>query len=132
MFELGKWLLLFLAGVEVLGTPFADLNRLHVYNESWPPHARFHCAAYTLMNVVAGLVAILLLLTMEARDHRSIALAAALLVGSGLSFFGALLFRGTSALASPTERVIRGQPISLWMTGLHMALTVLGAGLAWN
>ena len=29
----------------ILGTARADLNRTHVFNSGWPPHARVHTAA---------------------------------------------------------------------------------------
>ena len=29
----------------IVGTARADLNRTHVFNSNWPPHARFHGAA---------------------------------------------------------------------------------------
>lgn len=39
---------LILSGVvagTIFGTAGADLNRSHVANRDWPPHARFHAAA---------------------------------------------------------------------------------------
>lgn len=68
--RVGKLILCSVAGLTAAGGFLADWNRTHLFNPSWPPHAKFH-------------------------DAQTIALGS-LLGGTGLYF---LLRRGTSVRA---------------------------------
>ena len=52
-FTLGKSLIAFSTLSAGVGAFVADLNRTHLFNPSWPPHARFHDAQ--TMSLGAGL-----------------------------------------------------------------------------
>ena len=52
-----RFLYIVLGSVGALSTFIADFNQLHVYNPTWPPHARFHCAAYAILTILCCLAA---------------------------------------------------------------------------
>lgn len=55
-------ILLSIMAVVVAVVPwFADYNHTHIFNEAWPPHARFHNAQTLMLAGVASVVALWLL-----------------------------------------------------------------------
>jgi len=109
-----------------------DVNETHQLNEAWPPHARYHGALFLSANVLAGLVALVLLWTrrgspLEAARLRTAALLPALIWGS---FFPALLAPGVSTWPDGTGRP-EGFPLpfagNLVIAAVLVALCALGA-----
>jgi hypothetical protein len=117
---LGKALLILLGTVQAVATPFYDFNDRHLGHPGWPPHARFHCVAYTLLNVGCGAVTIWLVLA----GH--FAFAIALLGWAAALQFIACLFPGVTPVADG-ERILVGLPVSLWGSALYLALTAIAA-----
>ncbi len=73
----------------IAGTGYADLNRTHVFNPAWPPHARLHSAAGWGAVAGAQLLALWLLWRPGPRadDELAVATAAVLPVTCWAPFF---------------------------------------------
>ena len=52
----GRWLLSLVALVTSLGGWFADFGATHMFNDRWPPHAKFHNANTLLLSTLLGLM----------------------------------------------------------------------------
>ncbi len=117
----------------ILGTGYADLNRTHVYNPHWPPHARFHGAAG--WGTVAGsqLLALWLLWRPgQQASERDLAVttAAWLPVISWAPFFFAFFTPGTAVEDEPGHlRRFAGVPANLVPATLIPAMSALGYAL---
>lgn len=61
------------------GHVWADLNRTHVFNPQWTPHARFHDASAVATEMGWSIAALWLLWRRRTRDQRGLALAIAAL-----------------------------------------------------
>ena len=114
----------------IIGTGRADLNRTHVFNPDWPPHARFHGAAG--WGTVAGsqLVALWLIWRPgEPRAERDLAIKAASLLAviAWAPFFPALITPGT-AVEDEADHLARvaGVPANLVPAALVPVLAGLG------
>lgn len=105
----------------------ADLNGTHIFNDHWPPHARFHTAVLLFVSIGLSLIGLWLLWrsTSEFRTH--VFLAMLLPVLSWGSFFLALLLPGTAAEDSPGDlpRVV-GMPVNLFVAAVFVVLAVTG------
>ena len=55
-FRPGRWLLSLVALVTSLGGWFADYGATHMFNDRWPPHAKFHNANTLLLSTMLGLL----------------------------------------------------------------------------
>ena len=114
----------------ITGTARADLNRTHVFNPVWPPHARFHGAAG--WGTVAGtqLLALWLLWrpsTSAAEHELAVRNAALLPTIAWAPFFTALAIPGTAVEDQPglLPRV-GGVPLNLVPATLVPALAAVG------
>lgn len=114
----------------IAGTARADLNRSHVLNPNWPPHARFHGAAG--WGTVAGsqLLALWLLWRPRRRaadDELALATAALLPAVAWLPFFGALATPGTAVEHEPGHLArIAGVPVNLVAAAAIPAISAIG------
>ena len=117
----------------ILGTGYADLNRTHVFNPNWPPHARFHGAAG--WGTVAGsqLLALWLLWRpgQQAGERELAVKTAALLpVIAWAPFFLALSTRGTAVEDQPGHLPrLAGVPANLVPATLIPVISALGYAL---
>ena len=117
----------------ILGTGRADLNRTHVFNAKWPPHARFHSAAG--WGTVAGsqLLALWLLWRPgQGAGERDLAVKTAALLPtiSWAPFFLALSTPGTAVEDQPRDLPrVAGVPLNLVPATLIPAISALGYAL---
>src|SRR5260370_23189382 len=117
----------------IVGTGRADLNRTHVFNPEWPPHARFHSAAG--WGTVAGsqLLAVWLLWRPgQGPAERDLAVKAAALLPaiSWAPFFFAFSTPGASVEDEPGHLLrIVGVPANLVPAALIPAICALGYAL---
>jgi uncharacterized protein DUF6640 len=117
----------------IAGTARADLNRTHVFNPRWPPHARFHNAAG--WGTVAGSQLLTLWLLWrpgQQPGERDLAVktAALLPVISWAPFFFALSTPGAAVEDEPGHLPrITGIPANLVPAALIPALSALGYAL---
>jgi len=113
----------------IAGTGYADLNRTHVLNPAWPPHARFHSAAG--WGTVAGsqLLALWLLWRpgQRADDELAVTVAALLPVICWMPFFAAVCTRGAAVEDEPGHLPrVAGVPLNLVPAALVPAICALG------
>jgi len=120
-------LLLSLAIISVAMAPLtADLNETHIFNEEWPPHARFHTAVLMFLSIGLSLIGLWLLWrkTSEFRTH--VFLAMLIPVLSWGSFFLALLLPDTGAEDVPGELArVAGLPVNLFVAAVFVVLSVV-------
>ncbi|MBO0730975.1 MAG: hypothetical protein J2P57_17095 [Acidimicrobiaceae bacterium] len=98
----------------IVGTARADLNRTHVFNSDWPPHARFHNVAG--WGTIAGSQLMSLWLTWRGGPDRELGVKVAALLPmiAWAPFFVAVATPGAAVEDEPGElpRVI-GIPLNL-------------------
>ncbi len=80
----------------IIGAWAADWNDSHVFNENWPPHARFHSVVLLFTLLALGLVCLWLLWKKSSEKLSHCFVAAALPFFYWGNFFTALLIPGTS------------------------------------
>ncbi len=54
MSDVGRWVLAAVAVVTAMNGYLADWNRTHLFNPTWPPHAKFHDAWTVLLGTGLG------------------------------------------------------------------------------
>jgi hypothetical protein len=114
----------------IAGTGLADLNRSHVFNPGWPPHARFHSAAGWGSVAGSQLLALWLLWRPgeEADDGDLATKIAALLPAVAWGpFFAALATPGTAVEDEPGHLArIAGVPANLVPATLIPIISAVG------
>ncbi len=114
----------------IVGTGRADINRTHMFNPGWPPHAKFHSAAG--WGTIAGLQLFALWLLWRpgrppAQVNAAVTTAAVLPVTAWVPFFFALALPGTAVEDEPGHLPrVAGVPANLVPAALVPALS--GAG----
>ena len=114
----------------IAGTGRADLNRTHVFNPGWPPHARFHSAAGWGSVAGSQLLALWLLWRPgEDADDGDLAIkiAALLPAVAWVPFFPALATPGTAVEDEPGHLArIAGVPANLVPATLIPIISAVG------
>lgn len=114
----------------IIGTSLADLNRSHVFNAAWPPHARFHGVAGWGTVTSTQLLALWLLWQAKERDNErglAIKVAALLPVAAWAPFFLAVLTPGTAVEDEPGHLArIAGVPSNMLPATLVPAVAAVG------
>ncbi|WP_458117021.1 DUF6640 family protein [Arthrobacter sp. D2-10] len=87
-----------MAGATAVGGFAADWNRTHLFNPSWPPHARFHDAQTVAMGALLGLGGLWVLNRKGSAPQRDIAMGALLPAFFWASMGAAIGFPGTGGL----------------------------------
>ena len=114
----------------IVGTGRADINRSHVFNPNWPPHARFHGAAGWW--TVAGTQLLALWLAWrpaknDAERDLAVKAAAMLPVIAWAPFFPALVTPGTAVEDEPGHLPrIAGVPANLVPAAVVPSIAGLG------
>lgn len=108
-----------------------DWNSSHLFNPTWPPHARFHDVA--MLNLLNGVCIIALWLMWRRSTEPEIGVRVAALVPVifwGAFFYTTLLIPGTSLRATADEFVpsLAGFPLypNVIIAAINVVLSVLG------
>jgi len=96
----GKLLISATAVGQMIGPYLFDFNRTHIYNESWPPHAKFH-NAQTMSSGVALSVATLVNLWRPGSGRVGLDAAALSASVYWVSQLSAVLYPGTASVDPP-------------------------------
>jgi hypothetical protein len=115
------------------GRAWADLNRTHVFNARWMPHARFHVASAVVTDVGWSIASLWLLWRPGSCDEQELALKVAALhpVLSYAPFFIAVAVPGAAAEDEPGQIPrVAGVPVNLFVAGVISILSMLGYSLA--
>lgn len=101
-FPWGRVLISVSAAGTAIGVFVADWNESHIFNPTWPPHAKFHNAQTMSMGVALGLIA-LYHLWKPARTRASLATAAVAAGVYGVTQLSVALYPGVSSVDPPGE-----------------------------
>jgi uncharacterized membrane protein YfcA len=101
-FPLGKVLISVSALGTAVGVYVADWNETHIYNPTWPPHAKFHNAQTMSMGVALGLTALHYLWKPE-QTRASLQTAAIIASMYGLTQLSVALYPGVSSVDPPRK-----------------------------
>jgi Family of unknown function (DUF6640) len=125
--EVGRGLLTLANVVTVVGPVNADWNQSHVFNRSWPSHARFHAVAALAMTTALTSLSVWSLWSGSSDRRTSRLFAMAVPVGYWAPFFLAPLVPGTGVEDEP-YRVARiaGLPTNLLAAAATTATAVAG------
>ncbi|MCO5971272.1 DUF6640 family protein [Actinoallomurus soli] len=116
-----------------ISNALADLNRTHVFNPCWPPHARFHAASAVTTNAGWSLTSLWLLWRRGTPGERRLALKVAALhpILAYGPFFIAEALPGSEAEDRPGQIPrVAGVPVNLFVAGVASGLSALGYLLA--
>jgi hypothetical protein len=115
----------------IVGPYIADWNATHIYNPTWPPHAKFHNAQTMLLGLALGTCALVLAWRRAGDERGQLRIAALFAALYWITQLGSIAFPGT-AYVDPGGRtgllfgVIPGQVfisvVLLALLGVALAL----------
>lgn len=117
-----------------IGAHVADMAKnSHIYNEHWPPHAKFHGGQTLAFSIVLGLFT-LYFTWAETSDRKTSALA---MFGFASVYFVtqalAIAYPGSAFFdpGLPAPRIL-GIALQLWIDASMLTLSTVGAWFAWR
>ena len=126
---LGKLVLTASAIGTIIGVGLADISRDHVFDASWPAHARFHTAAHALLKISLAFVALWLVWLAPGETFVRVVTAGAVLALNWLTMLGAMLFPVDAEVRPSGKRVAGLPPVAFLFIGVS-AVSAFGATLA--
>lgn len=129
---LGRILLTIALLLTLLGS-ISAWNDTHVFNPSWPPHARFHSAAGVFRSIGFSLIGLWLLWRKSADFLPRLLVATAVPVLTWGTFFLAVLVPGSGVEDQPgaLPRVL-GLALNLFIALIFSALALAGYLICWR
>ena len=128
----GRILLTALAALTASGGFMADMNKTHIFNPRWTPHAKFHDAMTILLASMLGVSSIYLLNKKDGDKDLQLGLAALLPSFFWTSMLGSFAFPGAKGLeAEFPEKVKKVGPLPL-NEGTAAATMLLLLGIAYK
>jgi len=133
--RLGKFILGFVLVVGAIVSTAVDWNTTHLFNPTWPPHARFHDALFLMLLNGATLIVLWLLWRPSKEPGVAVMVATLFSIAVWTPFFYIeALVPGTSLLASADVPVLRVAGLSLApnviVAIVLLLLTLVGYALA--
>jgi len=98
--SIGKILITLVCLMTALGSYAFDWNHTHIFNDRWPPHAKFHNAQTMMLGTLLGLFAIWMLWFRNGDRRANLRLSVVLASFYWVAQIGASMFPGT-ALVDP-------------------------------
>jgi hypothetical protein len=71
-----KLIITFIALFTAISPFLADWNHTHIFNDAWPPHAKFHNAQTMMFGLLLGLSSVITLWVLKNNDLRRLRAAA--------------------------------------------------------
>lgn len=127
----GKLLISFIGVFTALSPYIADWNKTHIYNPTWPPHAKFHNAQTMVLGALLGMLTIYSLWFRKGVDEKQKVNEATLLAALyWVAQFPALLFPGAKLVDASSLRgpVVFGIELNQIIMDIVFVLPILWLG----
>jgi hypothetical protein len=92
--KVGRWMLSLVAVVTALSPYAADMNKTHMYNPKWSPHAKYHTAQTMLLGSLLGLSSLYFLWRKRGDQRLQLQVSALLASLFWISQAGSIFFPG--------------------------------------
>jgi hypothetical protein len=127
-------LLFILAAVGLIGgAHLADMSPSHIYNDHWPPHAKFHAGQTLSMSILLSLLSILFAWRKTSDRTLAVIATAGFAAAYWVTQATAILYPGT-AFYDPefvtAGSFSHGLPGQAYFEGFFLLLIALASGLA--
>lgn len=130
----GKLLISLVAAVAAVVPYLVDWNETHIYNQAWPPHAKFHVGHTMLLGTALGLLALYFLWRRSGDPADNLRSGALIAATYWVAQAGAALVPGT-AVTDPAfaDRIptVAGLQVNQVVLDLIL-LTLIAIGYRWQ
>jgi len=110
--------------------PFLEVNASHVFNSSWPAHAKFHEVWQLITNCGIGVVCLWLVWRKNQIQLASVLVV--LVMGSILIAHAAQGFYGGSILSGNMSKTVLGIELSAFIAGVSVVMAIAASILEYR